>query len=1258
MAAAANIEAMRMVERAFEALRSPGPDKLPILARLLADFNYDPLLQPIDTANWPERAKDCIALEAPAQPQIVSQAGQGGGFKVIYCPLRPGLTRTARLRLTDQRAIAQQVLREERFPDCLLVFSDPEQRYWHFVNPRLVTAREQQTEGRRQRYVLRRISVSPEDKLRTAIERFSQISLADLDPYTLSAPEIHHRHDRAFDVEQVTEVFFQGFKEHFKELQDTLCRQTGDFQWAHDYALRLLSRIMFVYFIQRKRWLGDEPDFMVHYWQTYLDNRGRKRARFFDEWLHPLFFEAFASPAESSLVTKREYMPPEIRDTLRNAPYLNGGLFSRDDLDHKHSGHYSIPDSYFEGLLDPREGFFERYNFTISEDSPLDQEVAVDPEMIGRVYETLVNISESGADAAENREKQREAGIFYTPRTEIDLMCRLALSDYLRHHLGDEHRDLIYQLIFAFDPDEKHEADDAAAAQDLWPRLDELIRDVTVVDPACGSGSFLVGMMNILADLRTRANGQVGRAQTDYDIKREIIRQNLYGVDVMQWAVEIAELRLWLQLVIHTELDPAELQGPLPLLPNLTFKIRQGDSLVQEIGGVNIAHLKADVDIPKSIKGRLRQLNARKLRFYDAKLTEAQAAEEQAAIQKHERQLFLDILDAKARALEQRIRDIEGRLSVGQRTLTGEAESALPEPEQQRLEAEREELQAQLKRLQEARETVLRAKQVPFVWDMAFVEIFSGDEQGFDIVIGNPPYVRQEKIADPTRPHSEQSADDRKEYKAKLARSVYLAFPEYFGDNPDKPKHKLSGRSDLYVYFYFHALSLLNPQGAFCFITSNSWLDVDYGTALQEFLARQVPIHMILDNQVKRSFAQADVNTIIALFGAPLSETDAAVDNIARFVMVQVPFEQILHPVIFEEIDEAEERRTLPEYRVFPIPQRDILEAGMTRIKEEKKPRPRRAEGPLILVGKYEGDKWGGKYLRAPDIYWEILEAAGDRLVPLGEIAEVRRGFTTGANDFFYLRPTGETARRGLIHVRNPDGWEGTIEGRYLRPVAKGPGDFSSIRAREADLETLAFCCRENPSALRGTHALRYIRWGERQGIDQRVTCRGRQYWFWLPEQAPPPIIAIKGIWERHFVVANEPEALVDQQLYAVYPLEGVWCNVILAACNTSFWAIQMELTGRANFGEGILWLATYEVARGLVPDPRRLSQAEVKRLARALGEVRDREVPRAHEDNIFVETTDVELLRVAGLRPHRAAELGRALRELVDTRREKAGST
>jgi type I restriction-modification system DNA methylase subunit len=310
------------------------------------------------------------------------------------------------------------------------------------------------------------------------------VALLDLesispDLFGLSPLAIQERHDEAFDVEAVTRQFFEEYKGVFNILQNDLGRQTKDREWAHDYALQLLNRCMFLYFVQRKSWLGKDTEFLRLFWESYK-NSGQPKDSFFGRWLKVLFFEAF----NNSFHGGHRHFPGEIRQALAMAPFLNGGLFAENDIDEKYP--FAIPDEKFHQVFN----FLERYNFTIAEDSPLDKEVAVDPEMIGKVYESLVNVSTEA-------DERGDAGIFYTPRTEIDLMCRLALVDFLSNHLGQKNKNLLYEAAFALETDEKNTADRGLAEAKLWPALDSCLREITVLDPACGSGSFLVDAMSI-----------------------------------------------------------------------------------------------------------------------------------------------------------------------------------------------------------------------------------------------------------------------------------------------------------------------------------------------------------------------------------------------------------------------------------------------------------------------------------------------------------------------------------------------------------------------------------------------------------------------------------------------------------------------------------------------------------------------------------------------------------------------------------------
>ena len=167
---------------------------------------------------------------------------------------------------------------------------------------------------------------------------------------------------------------FEEYKAIYRILEDDLKRQTKDSLWAHDYALQFLNRIMFLYFVQRKRWLGDDTEFLRAFWESYCKGSTQAKDTFFDRWLKVLFFEAFNNKFHGG----HRHFPEKIRDALSMAPYLNGGLFKNNELDDRI---FTITDERFKQVYT----FLERYNFTIAEDSPLDQEVAVDPEMIGKV---------------------------------------------------------------------------------------------------------------------------------------------------------------------------------------------------------------------------------------------------------------------------------------------------------------------------------------------------------------------------------------------------------------------------------------------------------------------------------------------------------------------------------------------------------------------------------------------------------------------------------------------------------------------------------------------------------------------------------------------------------------------------------------------------------------------------------------------------------------------------------------------------------
>lgn len=1106
---------------------------------LWSELNYERANTPLSRRGWPEGASQCLGED----PLLFAVAGMDDAFRVVYSRLT-----SEQLLLGAERRVMSQLMRNH--PYALFIFSNRERDHWHFVNAKY-------DDDASKRRMFRRITVGQGERLRTATERIAMLDLGTMnqDPSNLSPLEIQARYDEAFNVEKVTAQFFDEYKSIFIDLQKDLVYQVKDQTWAHDYALQFLNRLMFLCFVQRKRWLGANPEFLRLFWETYRES-GEPSNSFFEQWLKILFFEAL----NNRLSGNHKHFPDEIMQVLKNAPYLNGGLFVKNHLDSKYT--FNITDKSIEQVLD----FLDRYNFTIAEDSPFDKEVAVDPEMIGKVYESLVNVSEE-------IDERGEAGIFYTERTEIDIMCRLSLVDYMANHLGEEHKNSLYEVVFALDPDEKTEADQHLTEVNLWPQIASLLRDVTVIDPACGSGSFLVGMLNVLDDLTERADCYVGKRRSGFERKKQIIGQNLYGVDVMEWACHVAELRLWLSLIVDAEFTLEELLClQEPLLPHFSFKIRCGDSLVQEVGGINLGRSRSTSVISPEVKARIADFKVQKLKFYNNDPSCSFNSVE--LIRSEEQHLFRGILNDRQQAISKRVDMLRRMIEAPQARQMRIDGTVEPESRQMslRILEWRQELDACLEELDGIKRALqaLKSKQqeVPFVWDMAFVEVFEGDKEGFDIVIGNPPYVRHDRISNPRLPRDKVTSKNKQAYKEMLARSVYQVFPKYFGYRPNANTtlRTLTKKNDLYIYFYFHGLSLLNRKGTFCFVTSNSWLDVGYGADFQEFLLRHCHVKMVIDNQIKRSFASADINTVIVLFSAPDESQESGLDSVARFVTFKVPFEQVLISVpaiAFQDIENAGQTTITPDYRIRSVVQATLLQEGCLQCERGK--------------GTYQGSKWGGVYLRAPDIYWIVRGKADDKLVSLQEIANVRRGLTTGANDFFRVRVLD--TRNGVARVVCDDGTEHTIESEYVKdPVLVSPREIVRPTVSMSDLEYRLVVL--DKSATSKPHAARYISWGESKGFHLRPTTRSRRPWWVIRVQDQAPI-AFPAAHDKRPVLGlinTKDQIHLDKRVYGLYPKQLENTLLIASSLCSTFGILSREIYGRANFGQGALETTVYEV--------------------------------------------------------------------------------
>ena len=534
-------------------------------------------------------------------------------------------------------------------------------------------------------------------------------------------------------ITQPAARFFEEYERALEVLRAEISFHTGDQAEAHHAALWLLSKLFFLCFLQCRRWPDGNPHFLTRFWHRYRRS-GCDKDSFVGVWLDRLLAKT-GGTYEFLDLRDRPRIPVTLQDLLEHVPALGSGLFLDgpcSQLDPR-----AVSDASFEQVL----GVLDKFNYTLQDEFAPHQDLAVDPGMVGAAYERLVNLSQV-------EDQQPHSGVFFTPRVEIDLMCRLSLVDWLANHLGEDHKPLLYEVVFASDANRQERADTALAEQDLTSPLCDLLESVTVVDPACGSGSFLVGMLNVLEDLWARADTRHGSRKASADRKLEIVARNLFGVDVMPLAVEISRMRLWLQLYAAASKDLLQ-SGSNASLPNLSLRIRCGDSLVPQLEGVELTLGRSRELIPTDWAGRIARWSREKDLFFqnDPRCSYRGVAQ----ILNAERTILFDLVDLRMKAIEQM-----GQ-SRGQTRQTG------------------------LQQARGAQRVLYSAEVAPFAWDSAFIEVFGQGRKGFDLVIGNPPYLRQELIDDPRRPVGRERSAGVRIYKDQLARTVYSVWPATFG---------------------------------------------------------------------------------------------------------------------------------------------------------------------------------------------------------------------------------------------------------------------------------------------------------------------------------------------------------------------------------------------------------------------------------------------------------------------------------------------
>ena len=471
-----------------------------------------------------------VSLGATGNDQLPDEAyivARRDGVSAVYVPLDGADSN----RVTGVVAsAAAKTMGNTLADEPLLLFTNRDGDQLHIIRPDLA--------GNRPR--LQRIVAHRDQHQRTVVERIANM----WEDYGNRGKAIGEAIANAFSVEPVTREFFETYREIFEEAEARISgfgNGKADQEDKHLFTQTLFNRLMFVYFLSRKGWLKFEgdTDYLNALWRDHqsLPDHGN----FYTTRLRPLFFSGLNNPNSMDLTQGLATLIGEV-------PFLNGGLFEETDLDNREG--ITVPDETIEQVL---IGLFDRFNFTVMESTPFDIEVAVDPEMLGKVFEELVT-------------GRNDSGAYYTPRPVVSFMCREALKGYLENQSTGLDAEAIAKFVDA------QETGDIQVAQAR--RIADALAQVTVVDPACGSGAYLLGMMQELIELQTALYNAGADAKALYELKLEIIQRNLYGVDIDEFAVNIAMLRMWLSLAIDYEGEKPE------PLPNLDLKVICGDSLL------------------------------------------------------------------------------------------------------------------------------------------------------------------------------------------------------------------------------------------------------------------------------------------------------------------------------------------------------------------------------------------------------------------------------------------------------------------------------------------------------------------------------------------------------------------------------------------------------------------------------------------------------------------------------------------------------
>jgi len=789
------------------------------LADLIYDLGYEYENESYTSlfSDWTENQRSLV--------DQITRLGYHGDFSIFWVRLN-----NKRLNKANQRNIINLINR--RFPYNLCIFSNLDDTIWDFINIKAVKDEpsDDDKEPKKRQY-LRRIRIDKQDYLHTAVERISLLKVPHADIHHF---EIQKQHDEAFDVEKLNKDFYSKIALSFTQLVggkrkvgsrteefEALLKlpSTTDHQKMQEFAVRLIGRLVFCWFLKNKESENKHP--LIH---EEVLSTGAVRSNYYHDVLEPLFFEVLNTPIDSRL---EQYQSND----WENIPFLNGGLFEPNSEDYYEINEVTHESKYLNTLVIPDDWFselfeiFEGYNFTIDENTSIDIDLSIDPEILGRIFENLL----AEINPETGRTARKNTGSYYTPRPIVEYMVDESLKQYLLTNTEIEEEKITELLDYSGEEDTFTEIEKKI----IISALDE----IKIIDPACGSGAFPMGILQKMllilqkidpesvewlikqldripdANVRKEVEEKLVNENWNYIHKLGIIQNSIYGMDIQPIASEISKLRFFLSLIVDGKVDDSKPNRGLKPLPNLEFKFVCANSLI------GLPESESDADQVGMFNDTFFDDFSQAVNDY----FNASNPDEKHSV----RERIEALIDGKTNEKFETIQALNKLITVDPRRLRER------EQETARL--------TQLMTLWGSYKNLFKNEPVGF-FDIQY--FFPECKDGFDVVIANPPYVRPHKIS-----------QDIKELLWENYRPIFQA------------------KSDLYACFIKKSIDLLKQKSIMCFIVSKTWISLESFKELRKYILNNTCVRLI-SIPPKKTFQQASVETVIVVFEKNQKESD------------------------------------------------------------------------------------------------------------------------------------------------------------------------------------------------------------------------------------------------------------------------------------------------------------------------------------------------------------------------------------------------